>query len=334
MKINIYYGGRGLIGDPSLYVVKKMMQVFEELNVKVERYDLYDQKNNIATLPTTLKEADGILLATTVEWHGVGGYMMQFLDACWLYGDKELIQKIYMAPVVLSTTYGEKEAELDLSSAWETLGGITCKGLCGYITDVTELESREEYGKLIERSAENIYRSISQKSPTLPVSNKVIEQKVNKTRNTFLTQQETEQLSEYASNENYVQKQKEDIKELTDLFKGRLTGQSAAEDKYDEKFKSHFRPIPEERLKYKLNLKNSKKNIVLRIENGDLFVGSGDMVYADVELTMEKEILDEIVSGRKTFQGGFMEGSILSKGDFKNLRKLDTLFPFMEDSEA
>ncbi|HOO80631.1 MAG TPA: SCP-2 sterol transfer family protein, partial [Lachnospiraceae bacterium] len=94
MKINIYYGGRGLIGDPTLYVVKKIMQVLEELNVHVERYDLYDQKNNITTLPQSLKEADGVILATTVEWHGVGGYMMSFLDACWLFGDKEKIRKI------------------------------------------------------------------------------------------------------------------------------------------------------------------------------------------------------------------------------------------------
>ena len=29
MKINIYYGGRGLIGDPTLYVIKKMQEVLE-----------------------------------------------------------------------------------------------------------------------------------------------------------------------------------------------------------------------------------------------------------------------------------------------------------------
>ena len=43
MKINIYYGGRGLIGDPTLYVIKRMAEVLEELNVKVDRYDLFDQ---------------------------------------------------------------------------------------------------------------------------------------------------------------------------------------------------------------------------------------------------------------------------------------------------
>ena len=32
MKVNIYYGGRGLVDDPSLYVVNKLQEVLEELN--------------------------------------------------------------------------------------------------------------------------------------------------------------------------------------------------------------------------------------------------------------------------------------------------------------
>ena len=115
MKVNIYYGGRGLMDDPTLYVINKMQEVLEELNVKVERFMLNELKNTITTLPQTLKEADGIILAATVEWYGIGGYMQQFLDACWLYGDKEKIAKIYMCPVVMSTTYGEREGKMTLS---------------------------------------------------------------------------------------------------------------------------------------------------------------------------------------------------------------------------
>ena len=42
MKINIYYGGRGLIDDPTLYVINKMQEVLEELRVTVTRYNLYE----------------------------------------------------------------------------------------------------------------------------------------------------------------------------------------------------------------------------------------------------------------------------------------------------
>jgi hypothetical protein len=76
MKINVYYGGRGLLDDPTLYVLKKMEDVLRELRVNIERFNIYEHKNEIATLPLTFKEADGIILATTIEWLGIGGYMV------------------------------------------------------------------------------------------------------------------------------------------------------------------------------------------------------------------------------------------------------------------
>ena len=91
MNINIYYGGRGIIDDPTLFVLNKMQEILEELRVKVTRYNLYESKNTIPTLPQTLKDADGIILATTVEWYGIGGYMQQFLDACWLLDRKSVV---------------------------------------------------------------------------------------------------------------------------------------------------------------------------------------------------------------------------------------------------
>ena len=37
MKVNIYYGGRGLVDDPALFVLDKLQEVLFELNVNVER---------------------------------------------------------------------------------------------------------------------------------------------------------------------------------------------------------------------------------------------------------------------------------------------------------
>ena len=158
MKIYIYYGGRGLMDDPTLYVINKMQEVLKELHVTVERFNLYELKNSITTLPQTLKDADGVILATTVEWFGVGGYMQQFLDACWLYGDKEKIAQIYMCPVVMSTTYGEREGKLHLSNAWEILGGLPCSGICGYIADSSVFEGNENYNKIIEKNSSFIQK--------------------------------------------------------------------------------------------------------------------------------------------------------------------------------
>ncbi|MEG1741943.1 MAG: SCP-2 sterol transfer family protein, partial [Acetivibrio sp.] len=121
MRINIYYGGRGLIEDPTIYVMNKMTEVLKDLRVEVNRYNLYEDKQGISTLTRTLKECDGIILATNVEWMGIGGLMQQFLDSCWLYADKENLKRVYMLPVVLASTYGERDAEFTLIKAWEML---------------------------------------------------------------------------------------------------------------------------------------------------------------------------------------------------------------------
>ena len=89
------------VDDPTIFVMGKIQEVLEELNVNVTRYNLYEMKNTITTLSQTVTEADAVVLATTVEWLGMGGYMQSFLDSCWLYGDKETSAGSYMCPVVM-----------------------------------------------------------------------------------------------------------------------------------------------------------------------------------------------------------------------------------------
>ncbi len=333
MKINIYYGGRGLIDDPTLYVINKFQSVLEELHVEVERYNLYELKNSITTLPQTLKSADGIVLATTVEWHGIGGYMTQFLDACWLYADKERISKIYMCPIVMSTTYGEREGKLDLSVAWEILGGQPCSGICGYIADTSIFERSENYNTIIEKKAENMYRTINQRLDSLPASNQAVKKMVSINNNTDLTPQESEQLSMYASDDSYVMRQKEDLQELTSMFRdmmGTSNESSSEDDGYIKAFKSHFTPQPGIEARYKFNIEGNKKPLSIEISGLRNEYSYANIEDPDVEVTISKETLDEITYARMTFQRAFMAGAIKIKGDFKMLRELDQLFTFMD----
>lgn len=331
MKINIYYGGRGLMDDPTLYVIGKMQEVLEELHVTVERYNLYELKNSITTLPQTLKTADGIILASTVEWYGIGGYMQHFLDACWFYGDKEKISQLYMSPVVMSTTYGEREGKLTLIDAWEILGGLPCSGICGYIADTSLLEGNEDYNKIIEKKAENMYRAINQKMPSFPASNQAVKQKIAVNKNIDLTPQESEQLSQYAADDSYVKRQKEDIQELTSLFRD-LMGSEAEEGKeeYIQEFKEHFKPQAGFRATYKIQLEGKRKPFIIEVDGASNSYYYGSVDRADVEIQMSRETLEDIIYARMTFQRAFMAGAMKMKGDFKTLRTLDQIFTFME----
>lgn len=353
-KINIYYGGRGLIEDPTIYVLNKITEVLNELRVDVRRYNIFEDKNAIATLPSTLKEADGVILATTVEWFGIGGYMQQFLDMCWLYADKQELSSMYMLPVVMATTYGERDAELNLVKAWETLGGIPITGLVAYVENLEEFEQNEVYSKIIGKKVETLYRSISQKTQSLPTSNLAVKTSLLKTRTIELTPQESEQLSKFVSDEAYVKKQKEDIEELSAMFKQMLSNSGDAQDKEEKEeepeekdaskkldpqaenllqaFMKHYRKEPDFTASYAIIL--SDKDLILHLEATPehlkaFYAATNE---ADVILRTTMPVLDKIMAGSNTFQKGFMAGEISAKGNFKTLRMLDSIFTFAKDN--
>jgi SCP-2 sterol transfer family. len=329
MRINIYYGGRGLIEDPTIYVMNKLTEVLEELRVEVVRYNLYEDKNGISVLPKTLKEADGVILATTVEWLGIGGLMQQFLDACWLYGDKEKISSMYMLPVVMSSTYGEKDAEFTLVRAWEMLGGIPCNGLCAYVEDHVDFETNGDYTVIIEKKAEMLYRTISQKTKSFPSSLKAVKQSVLRNHSMELTPQESEQLSIYVSDDTYVKKQKEDIEELTQIFKEML-GDTDAESSQEfiKDLKGHFHPLDDFTASYAVQISDINKTLVIEVKQEDLKCYYGQKQEADVIAKTKHEVMKNIVNGTMTFQRAFMSGELTAKGNFKTLRSFDTLFRF------
>ena len=329
MKVNIYYGGRGLLDDPTLYVIGKMEEVLKELRVSVERYNIYEHKNSISTLPQTLKDADGIILATTVEWLGIGGYMQQFLDSCWLYGDKEKIKTTYMQPIVMSTTYGEREGELTLSNAWEILGGLPCSGMCGYVDDLVSFEMNHDYSLIIEKKAENLYRTISQKQKSLPTPNQAVTRTILRTQQMDLTPQESEQLSQYVADDSYVKKQKEDIEELASMFKDKLSvQQNDTQTEYITELESHFVPQGDFTANYLFMIEEKKKPLVVEVAGEELNCYYGQQENVDVYAKLTGEVMNNILAGRMTFQRAFMTGEMTAKGNFKTLRTLDQIFIF------
>ena len=332
MRVNIYYGGRGLIDDPTLYVLEKITKVLDELRVTVERYNLYEDKRAITVLPKTLKEADGVILAASLEWFGFGGFLHQFLDACWLYGDKEKLSHMYMMPVVMATTYGEREAEYSLIRAWEMLGGVPGEGICAYVDNHVEFEMNAQFGLMIEKKTENFYRMISKKAVAFPNSSVAVKRNVLRTSNLSLTPQESEQLSQYVSDDNYVKKQKQDIEELSSMFRG-MMGKEAQESatEYIMEFQSHFAPQPDFSARYLFMIGGKKKPLFVGVDGDEIVCHYGQEEEIDVYLKVPQEIMDQLVRGQMTFQRAFSVGDLTTKGNFKTLRMLDDIFTFTQD---
>ncbi len=328
MKVNIYYGGRGMVDDPTIFVMGKIQEVLEELNVNVTRYNLYEMKNTITTLSQTVTEADAVVLATTVEWLGMGGYMQSFLDSCWLYGDKDQIGKVYMFPVVMAKTYGEREVSLALANSWEIIGGRVAPALNAYVDDTTEFEFNSDYVGIIENYAETIYRTVSQKRKGLPTSSQAIKNNVIKDTINF-TPQESEQLSKYASDDEFVQTQKKDIESLASIYKELLTDEkNGGGHYYIDSFMQHVNSQCRVNSSYMLTITDKNKNILIDAAGGRVNVSFGENPAADVICRMDKDTFDKLIDGRSSFHKAFMTGEMTARGNLKTLRMLDELFTF------
>jgi len=329
MKVNIYYGGRGLIEDPTLYVLNKIQDVLKEIRVNVSRYNLYEQKNSISMLPNTFKDADAIVLAASVEWYGIGGFLQTFLDSCWLYADKKKLKDLYMFPVIVATAKGERRALEELVSAWEILGGRACDGICTYVGNHIDFETNQVYASIIEKKAEEIYRLVSHKAPMLPNSINACHTEIPSS-GIELTPQESEQLSVYVADDSFVKKQKEDVEMLSQMYKS-ILGQKEdnKEDNLPAAFEKAFKPSDEvPSAVCCIKISDTNKNIILRLSPQKVSCKYGDAENPDLVATTTRDMVVRITGGKTTFQGAFMSGFISAKGRLDLIRMFDRFFAF------
>jgi hypothetical protein len=236
-----------------------------------------------------------------------------------------------MQPIVMSTTYGEREGEMSLFNAWEILGGLPCEGVCGYVEDLATFQMNKDFNLIIEKKAENLYRTISQKVKSLPTSSQAVKQTVLRTQQMSLTPQESEQLSKYVSDDTYVKQQKEDIEELATMFKDMMgQGSQDTETSFREALESHFIAVDDFSATYLFQVEGLKKPIYVDIRRGqlDLQTAQEEDMEADVVAKLTTEVMQSIIDGRMTFQRAFMTGDMTAKGNFKTLRMLDQVFAF------
>jgi putative sterol carrier protein len=193
-----------------------------------------------------------------------------------------------------------------------------------------DFETNTDYAVIIEKRAETYYRTIHQKTKMFPTSNNAIKQNVLRSSSIILTPQESEQLSVYVSDDAYVKKQKEDIEELTQMFKEMLDSNNEGEAGQDfiKNLKDNFHPIDDFNASYSISLSDVNKTLIVEINNKRLKCYYGEKPDADVIAKTTNAVMNKLILGRITFQGAFMSGELTAKGNFKTLRTFDQVFQF------
>ena len=216
--------------------------------------------------------------------------------------------------------------------AWEMLGGQPLTGLSAYVDNHSEFEANSTYADIIEKKAEGLYRSISQRTASLPNSNNAVRTNILKTRKMDLTPQESEQLSKFVSDDGYVKKQKKDIEELTAKFKEMLGDNndknSDNSDEYIDEFVKNFFPENDFSATYVLIIPDIDKTLTIKVTPENVNCKYTNDTEGDVVMKVPVKVLKQVILGKMTFQKGFMAGDITAKGNFKTLRMLDQIFRF------
>jgi putative sterol carrier protein len=158
-----------------------------------------------------------------------------------------------------------------------------------------------------------------------------------------LTPQESEQLSMYVSDVKYVQKQKEDIQELTSMFQGLLgdedTDSSKREAELTEKdpyvaaLTKQFHPMAPLKVSYAFQFQDTGKALTVYVEDDRLQCSVQNDPSADVRIKITTQVMGQILRGETTMHNAFLAGSIAAQGDFKQLRTFDGVFPFLVSGE-
>ena len=347
-KVILIYGGTGLINDPTSVVADRISHVLAELNVTIDRIDLYKKQHTIRQFLEALEQADGVILATTVTWFGIGGLMQTFLDQAYQSGQFEIFEGTYLYSVAISQNAFERDALDHLIKSWEILGGIEGTSLCAAIESSVDVETNKHILQAIERRTEDFYRVMNQQRLALPTSvhdHKILIKvptkiKVDEGEQMMMGQVMDEerrekpvenQMSFMTNYDAFIEKQQKDIEDLANIFRTRLsTKEEVAGKSISEVFQYKYKPdrsFKDCTVSWVVN-DQTAESFMMHFSSGRLSVKKGRKADAEVVISSDFGVLEKISKGRLTIQRAFMTGEVKAKGNFTLLYKLDQLFAF------
>lgn len=169
-----------------------------------------------------------------------------------------------------------------------------CPGICAYVSNHVAFETSPQYTLLIEKAAEGLYRTINQHPTRFPSSMTALQDNMLRLKPIDLTPQESEQLSMYVSDDTYVKKQKEDIEELTMMFK-ELLGDDTSSEEFIPALKEHFNPQEDFQVSYAITIEDANQTLVIEIAGKKLNCYYGQKEDADVSARTTHAVMTDIV---------------------------------------
>lgn len=325
-------------------------EVLEDLQVEVKHIQLktipYYQGYDTPQVKEVLQAIDGavgVIIASRVELLSVSGSLATFFEYCSHYKGSPIFKKPVFA-LTASDWRGEREAGEYILHVWDILGGAEF-GKLGVYTPAYEADKDRILGN-VERMTEDFYRVIKQnripvrssdylsfsgeeRQPVTP-----FEEKLNNEKEKYKL---VTQKGQTKSNEE------RDIEDLASLFNKQLnfaTDTSAPIPQPQlETTKHRLTSLPHYfQGQYDKELKAVVQYHLLGTQefSGYITISDGDCIFtegvypgAEVELTAQEDVMEDILSKKITAQKAFMLGQLKVRGNFMLLAKIDQIFKAM-----
>lgn len=349
-QITIVYGGEGFADDAVLVALQRIGKVLSELGIGIHRIDLYKQELEMEQVFECFQESIGIVLGINVEWFGIGYRLQQFLDQCFFEGEEQYFKNKSLFGVCFSRGAFEREAYNHVLHSWEILGGAEGESLLATIKTGAELETNFNWLRTIDKRTENFYRLINSQPGFLPRSSKLdkayIELPVAETLAIEGADQGA-QSPELASGEkrkssnqgiikdyeNFLEKQKDDIQEISSLFQKKLNKKKRLVEIPELLNKAYDKTAfaKDGLLKERIQLvieDDPEENTIVEIDGKGIRSFYGNVAEANVRIVGEREVFMSIFEGKLTMQRAFMTGKVKAKGDFTIIYKFEDYFDF------
>lgn len=318
--ITLVYGGLSIEDNPTKLACEKIEEVLTELGQKVVSFNL--MQHHVEDVIEALSNSAGVVLATTVEWFGVGHLMQQFLDTCYLLKREDMFAEIPLFSVVFSRNAKEKEASDYLNTAWQMLGGWKGVELYGTFTDRSALLADTEALIYIEKKTEQFYRYGLNQSYQLPRSFTGEERMAISKQPALPREQQETPVQEEMSNH------KKNVVALSEKLKAKLeektkTSKLGLVDLLTQKYKGAT--DSEYIIQFQI-IDNAKENVAALIKPSGIYCYLGVEEEPVLTLNVEEEFLRQILEQKISFQRAFMTGKITVKGELNLLYKMDEFF--------
>ncbi len=329
----ILYAGSELKNDSTHAMMDTIALVFHELNTSVVMMNIHDEDFSIDAFFDALKTSAGMVVGTSVEWYGTGYKLQKFLDDVYYSGRIDLMHQLPTMLLTISRNGYEDIASNYLKNAFEILGAIVTSTVTGVVENSVYYETNKSYQKIVETKAEDFYRQIRKGVQTLPSSlnDRKVFLKVAKNSVEEASDTESKDVKENKVNtyNEFLENQKKDIDELSELFEEKVTVSSSAK-KYSEIFANSFTgasKLDKSEICFDIIDANEESfNIIIDKEKLELL--DFDDSACDVVIGLSQDVMNDIIKKKVTMQKSFLTGAVKVKGNFALLYKIDSVFKF------